>query len=129
QTWCSRPASPSGGTAPPLPPAGWPPGTRLPRPGRTRAGGPRRHPGGQCRAARPVGRTDRASCRVVEDDAEGVPPAGADPADAVAHVDPVGAPAALDRTMMDREDHGIALAERHHLGARLPARSLLGEDE
>src|SRR5687767_15747813 len=31
--------------------------------------------------------------------------------------------------MMDRKNHAVSLTEWHHLGARLPARTLFGEDE
>ncbi len=50
----------------------------------------------------------RVLLRVVEDDAERVPVAGAQPAHAVPHVDPVGAARAGDRPVVDRKDHGFA---------------------
>src|ERR1700724_95897 len=58
-----------------------------------------------------------------------MPLPGADPAHAVAHVDPIGATGAAYRTMGDRKDHGFALRERHDLRTRLHARPLLGEHE
>ena len=50
-------------------------------------------------------------------------------ADAVAHGDAIGAARALGRTMMHREDHRLALCERHHLRARLGAWPLLDQHE
>jgi hypothetical protein len=56
-------------------------------------------------------------------------PAGSDPADAVAQIDPVRAFGALRRPVMNRKQHGVALLERHDLGAALHARPLLGQNE
>ena len=53
----------------------------------------------------------------------------AQPAHAMAHGDAIDAARAAHRPVMDREDHRLALAQRHHLGARLHARPLLGEHE
>src|SRR5438105_14846068 len=72
---------------------------------------------------------DTASRRVVEDDAEGVALAGAQAADAVTHRHPVGAAGALDRPMVDREDHRPALLQRHDFAARLRPRPLLDQQE
>ena len=47
----------------------------------------------------------------------------------MAHVDAIGAARALHRPLAHREDDPVALAERHHLGARLHARPLLGQHE
>jgi hypothetical protein len=47
---------------------------------------------------------------IVKDDAGCVAPARPDPADAVAQVDTVITFRALDRTVMDREGDGVALA-------------------
>src|ERR1700724_3331059 len=58
-----------------------------------------------------------------------MPLPGADPAHAVAHVDPIGATGAAYRTMVDRKDHSLALRERHDLRTRLHARPLLGQHE
>src|SRR5262244_1186394 len=55
--------------------------------------------------------------------------AGAYPAHAMAQVDAIPSFRALHWPMMDREDHAVPLAERHHLSARLLARSLLREHE
>ena len=71
----------------------------------------------------------RLSLRVVEDDAERVAVAGAHAAHAVAHVDAVDAARALHRAVVHREDHRLALPQRHDLGARLHARALLGQHE
>ena len=65
----------------------------------------------------------------MEDDADRVATTRAEPADAVAHVDAVGAARAFDGPVVDGKDHALALAERHDLGAGLHARPLLGEDE
>ena len=65
----------------------------------------------------------------MEDDPERVSTPFEDPADAVAQLRAVVAPLALHRTAVDREDDGIALAQRHDRGARLHARALLGQHE
>src|SRR5262245_44656253 len=92
-------------------------------------------------ASRPDGRIDELmkspaarrgfglSLPVVEDDAGGMALARAQPADAVAHGDPIDAARALHRPVVHWKDHALALPERHHLGARLHARPLLGQDE
>src|SRR5689334_11024379 len=77
-----------------------------------------------------VGRYRRCRLlRVVEDDAQCMPPSLADAAYPVAHVDAIDAAGALHRPVMHREDHRLALGERHHLGAGLHARPLLGQHE
>ena len=65
----------------------------------------------------------------MKDDADGVAPAGAQTADAVAQVDTVRAARALHRAMMHGEGDRVALSERDNLGTRLHARPLLGEHE
>ena len=50
-------------------------------------------------------------------------------ADAVPEVDAIRAPRALDRAMVDGEDHALPLPERDHLGPRLHAGPLFGQDE
>jgi hypothetical protein len=65
----------------------------------------------------------------MKNDTEGVPSAGPQPADAMSHVDAIGSPRPLDRAMVDGEDDALALVERDHLGPRLHAGPLLGEDE
>ena len=55
--------------------------------------------------------------------------AGADPADAVAHVDPVETTGASNRPAMNREDHRVAPLERNNLDAGLHPGPLLGQDE
>src|SRR3954468_9530139 len=37
--------------------------------------------------------------------------------------------ASLHRAMLNRENHSVALSKRNHLGSRLHARALLGDDE
>ena len=64
---------------------------------------------------------------VVEDDAERMALTGAYPAHAMAQVNAIPSFRALHWPMMDRKDHAISLAERHHLSTRLLARSLLCE--
>ena len=71
----------------------------------------------------------RALGRVVEDDPDGVPHAGADAAHAVAEVHAVVALRALHWPVMDGEGHCITLPKRHDLGAALHARPLFGQDE
>jgi len=67
--------------------------------------------------------------RVVEDDAQGVPAAGAETADAVAEVDSIGPSRALHGPVMDREDHSVPLVKIDHLGAGLHPGALLGQHE
>src|SRR5438105_1522594 len=69
------------------------------------------------------------SSRVVEDDAGGVAPPRAQAAHAVAELHAICAARAAYRPLVDREDHRVALRERHDLRARLYARALLGHDE
>ena len=71
----------------------------------------------------------KLSLRVVKNDPEGMPPARTQSTHPVPHVDPIHAPRALNRSMMDREDHTLTLAQRDDLDARLHAWALLGEDE
>src|SRR4051812_45302288 len=49
------------------------------------------------------------SLRVVEDHAQGVTAARADPAHAVPQIHPIGSPRSLDRAMVDGEDDAISL--------------------
>jgi hypothetical protein len=63
----------------------------------------------------------------VKDDAERVALARAQTADAVAHRHPIGPADAFDRPMMDREDHRLALLQRHNFAPRLRPRPLLDE--
>ena len=65
----------------------------------------------------------------MEDDAGGVTHPRTETADAVAQVDPIGAPGALHRTIVDSKSDPIALAQRHDLGPALHARPLLGQDK
>ena len=50
-------------------------------------------------------------------------------AHAVAHCHAVSAARALDRTMIDREDHCFALHQRHNLHPRLHPWPLFGQDK
>ena len=72
---------------------------------------------------------DRALARVVENDAERVAAAGANAADAVAQIDPVGALGALNRPVVDGEKDRVAAPQRHHVDPALHARPLFGQDE
>ena len=74
-------------------------------------------------------RHESCSLGVVKDDAERLTVAGTHPAHAVTQVDAIEAARALYRSMMHREDHAVALAERHNLDARLHAGSLFREYE
>jgi hypothetical protein len=64
--------------------------------------------------------------RVMKDDTHRMAAAGANPAYAVAQVHSIGSPGTLNRPMMNGERYGIALRQRHNLGARLHARPLFG---
>src|SRR6185312_304723 len=66
---------------------------------------------------------------IMEDNAESQPLAGAQTADAVTHGGAGCAARAWNRPMIDREDDGVALRQRHHLRPRLHARPLLGQHE
>jgi len=54
---------------------------------------------------------------------------GAETAYAVAQVHSIGSTCTLDRSVMNGEGDGIALRQRHHLGAGLHARTLLGQNK
>src|SRR5439155_22135186 len=64
---------------------------------------------------------------VVEDDPHSVTLTRTQPADPMAHIDPIGAARALHWTGVNRESHSITLLERHDFRARLHSRALLGE--
>src|SRR5438105_7118068 len=64
---------------------------------------------------------------VVEDHTDGMAMAGAEPADTVPQVNAVKPARPLHRAMMHSKGDRIALAEWHHLGARLHARALFGQ--
>jgi hypothetical protein len=66
---------------------------------------------------------------VVEDHPDCVTAAGAQAADAVAQIDPINTARTVDRTVVDGEDHRIALAQWDDFGTGLHARPLLGDDE
>src|SRR6185437_14029144 len=54
---------------------------------------------------------------------------GEEAAHAVAKGDAVRTARPAHRAVTDRKNHGVALAERHYLDPRLPARALLDQDE
>lgn len=69
------------------------------------------------------------SGRVVEDDSDSMPPTRADTAHTVTQIDAIAALRTLNGPVMNGEGHGIALSERHDLGAALHARPLFGQNE
>src|SRR5579863_10473812 len=71
----------------------------------------------------------RSLLGVMEDHADRMPPAGTKPADAVAHIDTIGAARPPHRADMHSKGDAVTLAKRHDLGARLHARALFGQHE
>jgi hypothetical protein len=67
--------------------------------------------------------------RVVKDNAHSVAMAGSQPADSVPQINAIGSARPLYRAVVDCEHHAVALAQRYHLGSRLHAWSLFGQDE
>ena len=67
--------------------------------------------------------------RVVEDNPNAVPHAGADAAHTVTEIDTINALRSLHWTVMDGEGHRITLAKRNDLGAALHARTLFRQDK
>jgi len=65
----------------------------------------------------PLRVAQEASARIVEDHAEGLPAAGEDPAHAVAERHAMVSSGSRNRSVTNREEHRVALAQRHHLGA------------
>ena len=65
----------------------------------------------------------------MKDHAHGVAMSGSQPAHSVPETDAIGSARAVHRTVVDCEHHGIAPAQRHHLGPRLHAWPLLGQHE
>ena len=65
----------------------------------------------------------------MKDHAHGVAMTGSQPTHSVPEIDAIGSARALHRTVVHREHHGIAPAQRHHLGPRLHAWPLLGQHE
>jgi hypothetical protein len=63
---------------------------------------------------------------IMKDDTHRVAVARANPAYAVAQVHSIGSPGTLNRPLMNGERNGIALRQRHNLGARLHPRTLFG---
>src|SRR6185312_2560740 len=66
---------------------------------------------------------------IVKNDTERMPLARAHATDAMSEIDAVVTARAAHRSVMDRKHNTVALLERHHFGARLHARPLLGEHE
>jgi hypothetical protein len=54
---------------------------------------------------------------------------GTNTTDSMSQIDPIAPMFPLDRTVMNRKSHGIALSKRNHLWSRLHARTLLGQHE
>src|ERR1700752_3428045 len=77
------------------------------------------------RQRRGGGEGQSTSRRIVKDDAEREAPAGAQPADPMAHRHPIGAAGTFDRAVVDREDAALALPQRHDFAPRLRSRTLL----
>ena len=67
--------------------------------------------------------------RVVKDNSQRVAMASTDPTHPVAHLHAIIAACSRDRSVVDSEDHGIALAQGQDFGAGLHARPLFGQDE
>src|SRR5207245_9925387 len=74
-------------------------------------------------------RTNRGSFRVVKDHAYGVAMARSQSAHSVPEIDAIGSSCAVHGTVVHREYHGIAPAQRYHLGPRLHPWPLLDEHE
>ncbi len=70
-----------------------------------------------------------SSRSIMEDDAERLAMAATHAADAVPHIDAIDAARALHRTVLDGENHGVALAQRYDFRPRLHARPLFGQHE
>src|SRR5215211_7340674 len=92
-------------------------------PSAIRSGGGRSLP---CSAANSAAVARERSERIVKDDAECEARSGMQPADAVAHSDPISAARAGDGPLVDGKDDGVALLQVHDFGARLHSRPLLG---
>src|SRR6185437_16962081 len=73
--------------------------------------------------------TNPPSFGIMEDHADGVTAAGTQAAHAMPEVDAIGAARAMHRAVMHGERNRVSLLERNHLGARLHARTLLGQHE
>ena len=52
---------------------------------------------------------------IMENDAEGIPPARAQSADTMAKIDPVRTSLALYRAVVNGESYGVTLSQGHHL--------------
>ena len=75
------------------------------------------------------GQCSQNSLRIVKDHPDGMAMAGAQPADAMAQINPVEPARPLHRSVMHSKSHRIALPQRNHFGARLHARPLFGQHE
>ena len=71
----------------------------------------------------------RGLLRIVEDDAERVPLARAQPADTVTKIDTIDAARSLNRPVVHGEHHTIAASKGDDLGTGLHPRTLLRQDE
>src|ERR1700694_5125757 len=69
------------------------------------------------------------SLRIVKYHAKGMAVAGADPAHPMAQVNAIESARPLHRPVMHGKNHGVALTQRQHLGARLHSWPLLGQHE
>jgi hypothetical protein len=58
-----------------------------------------------------------------------MPLSGAQPADSVPHVDPIGSASSLYWPVMDREGNRVSASERHQLRSRLHTRALLSQQK
>jgi hypothetical protein len=67
--------------------------------------------------------------RIMKDDTNRVAAPGAETAYAVAQVHSIGSSGPLNRPMMNGKGNGIALRQRHNLGARLHPRPLFGQNK
>ena len=65
----------------------------------------------------------------MKDDTKNKPPSAPDCRDAVAHLRAVDAASARDRPVIDSKSDGVSPVERDDMGARLHARTLLGQQE
>jgi hypothetical protein len=63
----------------------------------------------------------------VKDNAKGVALPGANAADAMTQIDPISAFRTSYRPVVNGEQDGVALSQRHHLNAALHSRPLFGQ--
>ena len=70
-----------------------------------------------------------ALLRIVQDDAEHVPPTSPQAAHAMPMLDPICAAKSSHRAIANGKNHELSLIQRRNFDARLLARPLLSEDE